>query len=59
MTMPSMVSRKRALLARKLSTASENISLKIIVLPALANVLSKVPFSTGGLGTLVVAITVY
>ena len=57
MTMPSMVSRKRALLARKLSIASETISLKIMVLPALASVLSKVFFSTAGLGTLVVAIS--
>src|SRR5271168_4276764 len=56
MTMPSMVSRKRALLARKLSTASDVTSLKIIVVCALASVLSNDDFVSGtGLGTLVVA----
>ena len=55
MTMPSMVSRKRALLARKLSTASEITSLKIIVVCALASVLSNEFASNSGLGTIVVA----
>jgi hypothetical protein len=56
MTMPSIVSRNRALLARKLSIASEKISLKSIVLFALASVLSNVLVWVSGLGTLVVAI---
>ena len=55
MTMPSMVSRNRALLARKLSTASEITSLKIIVVCALASVLSNDFVSSSGLGTIVVA----
>ena len=54
MTMPSMVSRKRTLEARKLSMASRVISLKTMVVRALASVASKVP----GLGRLVVAMTV-
>jgi hypothetical protein len=58
MTMPSMVSMKRALLARKLSMASETISPKTMVVWALSSVLSNVLFSGAGLGTLVVAITV-
>ncbi len=56
MTMPSMVSRKRALLARKLSMASETTSLNIMVVRALARVLSKDLGSRAGLGALVVAI---
>src|ERR1017187_3989881 len=56
MTMPSMVSRNRALLARKLSTASDMISLNIIVLRALASVLSNDFASSAGLGGVVVAI---
>jgi hypothetical protein len=55
MTMPSMVSINRALLARKLSTASEITSLKIIVVFALASVLSNDFVSSSGLGTIVVA----
>jgi hypothetical protein len=55
-TMPSMVSRKRALLARKLSMASETISLNIMVLLALASVVSNVFGSVAGLGGVVVAI---
>src|SRR6266702_5163327 len=55
-TIPSIVNRNRALLARKLSTASEMISRNIIVLRALASVLSNDVFSGAGLGTLVVAI---
>src|SRR6185312_8725971 len=55
-TMPSMVSMKRALLARKLSTASENTSLKMRVERALASVLSNDFVSCSGLGTIVVAI---
>jgi hypothetical protein len=53
-TMPNMVNRKRALLARKLSIASAKTSLKIIVVWALASVLSNV-FDSGS-GVLVVAI---
>ena len=41
MTMPSMVSRNRVLLARKLSTASLATSLNIIVDRALASVRSN------------------
>ena len=41
MTMPSMVSMKRVLLARKLSTASRTTSLNIMVERALARVRSK------------------
>ena len=55
-TMPSMVSRKRALLARKLSTASESTSLNIMVVFALARVLSKDFSSSSGLRTILVAI---
>jgi hypothetical protein len=54
--MPSMVSRKRALLARKLSTASEMTSLNIIVVLALASVLSNDLASGSGTGAEVVAI---
>ena len=57
-TMPSIVSRNRALLARKLSTASEMISLNIMVLRALASVVSNDLGSTAGLGVLVVAMKV-
>src|ERR1035441_6413386 len=57
MIMPSMVSMKRALLARKLSSASETISPKTMVVWALSSVLANVPFSGAGLGTLVVAIS--
>jgi hypothetical protein len=52
-TIPSMVSRKRVLLARKLSTASLTTSLNIMVERALANVRSK----EVGLERFVVAIT--
>ena len=52
MTMPSMVSRKRVLLARKLSTASRTTSLNIMVERALASVRSK----EVGLARFVVAI---
>src|ERR1700744_6528227 len=52
MTIPSMVSRNRVLLARKLSTASLATSLNIIVDRALASVRSN----ELGLGGLVVAI---
>jgi hypothetical protein len=55
-TMPSIVSRNRALLALKLSIASETISLHIIVLRALASVLSNVLVSVSGLETLVAMI---
>jgi hypothetical protein len=51
-----MVSRKRTLLARKLSMASETTSLNIMVLRALARVESNDFVSGAGLGTLVVAI---
>ena len=53
MTIPSMVSRNRVLLARKLSTASLTTSLNIMVERALASVRSK----EVGLARLVVAIT--
>ena len=53
-TIPSMVSRNRALPDLKLSTASDTISLHIIVERALASVVSKVLAS--GLDMLVVAI---
>jgi hypothetical protein len=43
MTMPSIVSRKRILLARKLSTASRTTSLNIMVERALASVRSNEP----------------
>jgi len=49
-TMPSMVSRNRALLARKLSTASEITSRYIMVLRALASVLSNDFVSSSGFG---------
>src|ERR1700730_1788951 len=52
MTMPSMVRRKRTLLALKLSTARRTISLNIMVERALARVRSK----ELGFGMLVVAI---
>src|ERR1035437_10905821 len=56
MTMPTIVRMKRALLARKLSTASEKTSLKPIVVFALASVVANDFGSSSGLGTFVVAI---
>jgi hypothetical protein len=56
MTMPTIVRMKRALLARKLSTASEKTSLKPIVVFALASVVANDLGSSSGLGTFVVAI---
>ena len=53
MTIPSMVSRNRVLLARKLSTASLTTSLNIMVERALARVRSK----EVGLARFVVAIS--
>ena len=53
MTIPSIVSMNRVLLARKLSTASRTTSLNIMVERALASVRSK----EVGLDRLVVAIS--